>query len=129
MVTLAGPRRRASTGAGAGAISNAPSLLNSHGGGGAGGGRASADALLLDPAASRGAPASYSPSPLQQQQAPAPPPRKLFVGDLPRDATEEGLRALFEPFGRVEALSLLLDDDEGGVGRGGVESVAGGGCS
>ena len=34
-------------------------------------------------------------------------PRKLFVGQVPRDADEGSLRPLFEPFGPIESISIL----------------------
>ena len=34
-------------------------------------------------------------------------PRKLFVGQVPRDADEGALRPLFEPFGPIESISIL----------------------
>jgi RNA recognition motif-containing protein len=38
---------------------------------------------------------------------------KLYVGNLPFNATEEGLRALFAPHGTVEKISLITDRDTG----------------
>ncbi len=39
--------------------------------------------------------------------------KKLYVGNLPFSATEEEIRALFEPFGPVESLNLINDRDTG----------------
>ena len=38
---------------------------------------------------------------------------KLFVGNLPFTATEEGVRALFSKHGTVEKVSLISDRDTG----------------
>jgi RNA recognition motif-containing protein len=38
---------------------------------------------------------------------------KLYVGNLPFTATEEGVRNLFAPHGAVEKLSLINDRDTG----------------
>ncbi|HEU4625622.1 MAG TPA: RNA-binding protein [Steroidobacteraceae bacterium] len=38
---------------------------------------------------------------------------KLYVGNLPFSATEEGVRALFAPHGTVEKVSLISDRDTG----------------
>lgn len=38
---------------------------------------------------------------------------KLFVGNLPFSATEESVRALFEPHGTIESLALINDRDTG----------------
>jgi len=38
---------------------------------------------------------------------------KIYVGNLPFSATEEGVRALFAPHGTVEMLSLINDRDTG----------------
>ena len=38
---------------------------------------------------------------------------KLYVGNLPFDATEESVRALFAAHGTVEKLSLVTDRDTG----------------
>jgi RNA recognition motif-containing protein len=38
---------------------------------------------------------------------------KLYVGNLPFDATEESVRALFSPHGTVESLSLITDRETG----------------
>ena len=38
---------------------------------------------------------------------------KLFVGNLPFSATEESVRALFEPHGKIESLALINDRDSG----------------
>lgn len=39
--------------------------------------------------------------------------KKLYVGNLSFDATEEELRQLFEPHGTVESASLATDRDTG----------------
>jgi RNA recognition motif. (a.k.a. RRM, RBD, or RNP domain) len=38
---------------------------------------------------------------------------KLYVGNLPFNATEDSVRALFAPHGTVEKLSLITDRDTG----------------
>lgn len=38
---------------------------------------------------------------------------KLYVGNLPFSATEDSVRALFEPHGAVEKVSLINDRDTG----------------
>jgi len=38
---------------------------------------------------------------------------KLFIGNLPFSATEQSVRALFEPHGTIESLALLNDRDTG----------------
>lgn len=38
---------------------------------------------------------------------------KLFVGNLPFDATEEAIRALFTPFGTIDKIALITDRDTG----------------
>jgi RNA recognition motif-containing protein len=38
---------------------------------------------------------------------------KLFVGNLPFTATEESVRALFEPHGTIESLALINDRETG----------------
>jgi len=38
---------------------------------------------------------------------------KIYVGNLPFSATEEGVRALFAPHGSVESISLINDRDSG----------------
>lgn len=38
---------------------------------------------------------------------------KLFVGNLPFSATEEAVRALFEPHGTIESLALITDRETG----------------
>jgi len=38
---------------------------------------------------------------------------KIYVGNLPFSATEEGVRALFAPHGSVESISLISDRDSG----------------
>ena len=39
--------------------------------------------------------------------------KRIFVGNLDFSATEEAIRALFEPFGTVESVSLMKDRDTG----------------
>jgi cold-inducible RNA-binding protein len=39
--------------------------------------------------------------------------KKIFVGNLDYSATEEAIRALFEPFGTVESVNLMKDRDTG----------------
>ena len=38
---------------------------------------------------------------------------KLYVGNLPFDATDDGVRALFSKHGTVEKVSLITDRDTG----------------
>lgn len=38
---------------------------------------------------------------------------KLFVGNLPFSATEQSVRALFEPHGAIESLALINDRETG----------------
>jgi RNA recognition motif-containing protein len=38
---------------------------------------------------------------------------KLFVGNLPFSATEQSVRALFEPHGTIQSLALINDRDTG----------------
>ena len=38
---------------------------------------------------------------------------KLFIGNLPFSATEQSVRALFEPHGTIESLALINDRDTG----------------
>jgi RNA recognition motif-containing protein len=38
---------------------------------------------------------------------------KLYVGNLPFTATEDGVRALFTPHGAVEKVSIISDRDTG----------------
>ena len=38
---------------------------------------------------------------------------KLYVGNLPFDATEDSVRALFAPHGTVEKVALITDRDTG----------------
>jgi len=35
--------------------------------------------------------------------------KKLFVGNLPQDATEESISALFAEYGKVRSISLASD--------------------
>ena len=39
--------------------------------------------------------------------------KNIFVGNLDFGATEDSIRALFEPFGNVERVSLVTDRDTG----------------
>jgi RNA recognition motif-containing protein len=39
--------------------------------------------------------------------------KKIFVGNLDFSATEASLRALFEPYGAVESVHLMMDRDTG----------------
>ncbi len=39
--------------------------------------------------------------------------KKIYVGNLPFDATEEGLGDLFAQFGQVESVKLITDRDTG----------------
>ena len=38
---------------------------------------------------------------------------KLFIGNLPFSATEQSVRALFEPHGAIESLALINDRETG----------------
>lgn len=38
---------------------------------------------------------------------------KLYVGNFPYDVTESQLRDLFEPYGEIEELALIMDRDTG----------------
>jgi RNA recognition motif-containing protein len=38
---------------------------------------------------------------------------KLFIGNLPFSATEQSVRALFEPHGTIESLALINDRETG----------------
>ena len=38
---------------------------------------------------------------------------KIYVGNLSYDATEQDIRAQFEPFGTVDTVSLIMDRDTG----------------
>ena len=38
---------------------------------------------------------------------------KLYVGNLPYSATEDGVKALFEQFGEVTSVNLISDRDTG----------------
>lgn len=38
---------------------------------------------------------------------------KLFIGNLPFSATEQSVRALFEPHGNIDSLALIKDRDTG----------------
>jgi RNA recognition motif-containing protein len=39
--------------------------------------------------------------------------KKLYVGNLPFSATESDLRALFQPHGAVESVSVIMDRETG----------------
>ena len=39
--------------------------------------------------------------------------KKIYVGNLDFSATEESLRSLFEPYGKVESVHLATDHDSG----------------
>src|SRR5579862_4306777 len=39
--------------------------------------------------------------------------KKIFVGNLSYNSTEESLRALFEPYGAVEQVSIVTDRETG----------------
>lgn len=39
--------------------------------------------------------------------------KNIFVGNLDFGATEESIRALFEPYGAIERVSLVTDRDTG----------------
>ena len=39
--------------------------------------------------------------------------KKIYVGNLDFSATEESLRSLFEPYGAVESVHLVMDRDTG----------------
>ena len=41
------------------------------------------------------------------------PSKKLYVGNLPFNATEDEIRAAFEPFGAVHSVSLISDRQTG----------------
>ncbi len=52
---------------------------------------------------------------------------RIYVGNLPFDATEEGVRALFEAHGEVNEVSLINDRETGRPrGFGFVEMATGG---
>lgn len=38
---------------------------------------------------------------------------KIYVGNIPYTATEESLRATFEQYGAVEAVSIVIDRESG----------------
>ena len=42
--------------------------------------------------------------------------KNLFVGNIPHSTTEPELRALFEPHGAVERVSIVTDRDTGRSG-------------
>jgi RNA recognition motif-containing protein len=51
---------------------------------------------------------------------------KIYVGNLPFNATEDGIRALFSPYGAVESVTLITDRDTGRLrGFGFVEMTSG----
>ena len=39
--------------------------------------------------------------------------KKLFVGNIPHSTTEAELRALFEPHGKIDQVSIVTDRDTG----------------
>jgi RNA recognition motif-containing protein len=39
--------------------------------------------------------------------------KKIFVGNLSFGETEDGIRAMFEPFGAVDSVSLITDRETG----------------
>lgn len=41
------------------------------------------------------------------------PSKKLYVGNLPFNATEDEVRAAFEPFGTVHSVTLISDRETG----------------
>lgn len=43
-------------------------------------------------------------------QGPPQGPMKLYVGSLHLNITEEMLRGIFEPFGRIESLQMMRDE-------------------
>lgn len=53
------------------------------------------------------------------QVAPAPPPKnhtgpmRLYVGSLHFNITEDMLRGIFEPFGKIDSIQLIMDADSG----------------
>lgn len=56
--------------------------------------------------------------PPQQQQPPPPPkahsgPMRLYVGSLHFNITEDMLRGIFEPFGKIDSIQLIMDSDTG----------------
>lgn len=53
-------------------------------------------------------------------QAPPPPvqknhsgPMRLYVGSLHFNITEDMLRGIFEPFGKIDSIQLIMDSDTG----------------
>jgi RNA recognition motif-containing protein len=64
-------------------------------------------------------PRNASPNPQVQLRLPPPFPMreiqvtKLFIGNLPFSATEQSVRALFEPHGTIESLALINDRETG----------------
>ncbi|CAF1053256.1 unnamed protein product [Didymodactylos carnosus] len=49
--------------------------------------------------------------PFQQSTVPQTGPMKLYVGSLHFNITEEMLRGIFEPFGRIESINLMKDTE------------------
>ena len=39
--------------------------------------------------------------------------KKLYVGNLPYSVTEDGIRELFEQYGEIESVNLIIDRDTG----------------
>ncbi|KAK5873187.1 hypothetical protein PBY51_013820 [Eleginops maclovinus] len=58
----------------------------------------------------RAAAAAAAASSLQRAAA---GPARLFVGSLHCNITEDMLRAIFEPFGRIESIQLMMDSETG----------------
>jgi RNA recognition motif-containing protein len=51
---------------------------------------------------------------------------KIYVGNLPFSATEDGIRELFSPYGAVESVTLIADRETGRLrGFGFVEMASG----
>lgn len=55
-----------------------------------------------------------------QSQAPTPQPQKnpsgpmrLYVGSLHFNITEDMLRGIFEPFGKIDSIQLIMDSETG----------------
>jgi len=43
----------------------------------------------------------------------APGPMRLYVGSLHFNITEDMLRAIFEPFGKIDNIQLIMDPETG----------------
>lgn len=52
---------------------------------------------------------------VQAQQPPKNPtgPMRLYVGSLHFNITEEMLRGIFEPFGKIDSIQLIMDSETG----------------